>query len=420
MSGKANSSLTNRGRKINFCSDKIDSIAKTQLQQTLFFSMTYSRYILILKKGEPMKTLILLGLVMMQTEAITTLVTSPLPTIDTENMFNAIYSFPEQVEQALQIGKRITLTRSYDDIDHILFAGMGGSAMAGDITKALVKEICKKPITIIKNYTLPSWANERTLVICVSYSGNTEETLTCFEQAHQRNLPIIGLCTGGTLLEKLLSSDYDYIIVPGGLQPRAALGYLTIPLVYLLYKLNYVDSNIIRELELVPVHLKNYRETFAAQDPKNPAYLYAQNLRQFMPVIFAEADTTDCIAQRWAAQLAENSKMVSRTKTLPELNHNEIVGWYNNAHILKSSVVIWLLDRSMHERNRKRVDITKELLQGLPAVQLQFEGSGATWSHRLFYLIYFGDWISYWCAIAHETDPTTIVAIDTLKKRMRD
>lgn len=367
-----------------------------------------------------MKTLILLGLFMTQVEAITTLISSPLPEIDTENMFNAIYTFPEQVEQALHIGKRITLTRSYDEIDHILFAGMGGSAMAGDITKSLVKEICKKPITIIKNYTLPSWANERTLVICVSYSGNTEETLSCFEEAHRRNLPIIGLCTGGTLLERLLSFDYDYIMVPGGLQPRAALGYLTIPLVYLLNRLNYVDNTIIRELELVPTLLKNYREIFMAQEQKNPAYLYAQNLKQFMPVIFGEADTTDCIAQRWAAQLAENSKMISRTKTFPELNHNEIVGWHNNPHLLKGSVIIWLIDRSMHERNRKRVDITRELLHGLPAVQLQFEGTGTTWSHRLFYLVYFGDWISYWCAIAHETDPTTILAIDTLKKRMRD
>lgn len=366
-----------------------------------------------------MKTLILLGLIMIQTEAITTIVHSPLPDIDTENMFNAIYTFPEQLEQALHIGKRITLTRSYD-IDHILFAGMGGSAMAADITKSLVKERCNKPITIIKNYAIPAWANEHTLVICVSYSGNTEETLTCFDQAHQRNLPIIGLCTGGTLLEKLLSSDYDYIIVPGGLQPRAALGYLTIPLVYLLHKLNVIDNTVIQELETLPAHLKNYRDIFAAQEQKNPAYLYAENLKQCMPVIFAEAETTDCIAQRWAAQLAENSKMVSRTKTLPELNHNEIVGWKNNPHILKNSVVIWLIDQSMHERNRKRVEITKELLHGIPAIQLQFEGTGISWTQRLFYLVYFGDWISYWCAIAHETDPTTIMAIDTLKKRMKD
>jgi glucose/mannose-6-phosphate isomerase len=367
-----------------------------------------------------MKTFILLGLVMIQAEAVTTLTSSPLPHIDTENMFNAIYTFPEQIEQALHIGKRITLTRSYDDIEHIIFAGMGGSGMAGDITKSLVKEKCKKPICIIKNYTIPVWANERTLIICVSYSGNTEETLSCFDQAHQRNLPIIGLCTGGILLEKLLSSDYDYIIVPGGLQPRAALGYLTIPLVYLLYKLNYVDHSVIQELESVPAHLKQYRETFTSQEQKNPAYLYAINLKQFMPVIFGESETTDCIAQRWAAQLAENSKMISRTKTLPELNHNEIVGWHNNPHLLKGSVIIWLVDRTMHERNRKRVDITKELLHGLAATQLQFEGSGSSWSHRLFYLINFGDWISYWCAIAHETDPTSIVAIDALKNRMRD
>lgn len=366
-----------------------------------------------------MKNVFLLGLLIMQTEAIPTFIQSPLPNIDAQNMFNAIYAFPEQIEQALHIGRRITLTRSYDNIDHILFVGMGGSGMAGDITKALVKETCKKPITIAKNYQIPSWANQQTLVICVSYSGNTEETLACFDAAHERNLPIIGLCTGGALLEKLLTLDYDHIIVPGGLQPRAALGYLTIPLVYLLNKLNFINSTIIGELELIPTHLRSYREIFASQEKGNPAYIYASNLKQYMPVIFGESDTTDCIAHRWAAQLAENSKMVSRIRTLPELNHNEIVGWKNNPHILKCSAIIWLLDPSMDERNRKRAGITKQLLDGYPAIQLQFEGTGSTWSQRLFYLIYFGDWISYWCAIAHETDPTTIEAIDTLKRKMK-
>ncbi len=366
-----------------------------------------------------MKAYIALGLIVMQAHAITTVTQPPLPDIDKQNMFNAMYTFPEQLEQGLHIGKRISLHRTYDQIEHILFVGMGGSGMAGDITHSLVKHSCSKPIMVLKNYQLPAWVDQRTLVVCISYSGNTEETLSCFEQAHERKVPIIGLCTGGTLLEKLLTLDYDHIVIPGGLQPRAALGYLTAPLVYLMHKLGYIEDALIAELEKVPAHLKQYRQTFSVQENKNPAYLYATNLKQCMPVIFGESDTTACIAQRWRAQLAENSKMVSRVHSLPELDHNEVVGWRNNPHILKSSAVIWLTDPSMHERNRKRVGITKQLLEGHPVTQLQFEGSGSTWCQRLFYLINFGDWLSYWCALAHMTDPTPIETIDILKQKMR-
>lgn len=362
---------------------------------------------------------IVMVLCIMETQAISTLKQSPAPDIDIYNMFNAIYTFPEQIEQALHIGKRISLQHTYDHIEQICIVGMGGSGMAAHIMQSLLKETCTKNIVIHKNYTLPAWVQRNTLVICISYSGNTEETLSCFEQAHNRNVSIIGICAGGSLYEQLLTYDYDYIIVPHGLQPRAALGYLTVPLLYLIHKLGYIDDTIIKQLHNVPTHLKSYRDIFAAQDAKNPAYLYATNLKQCLPVIFGESNTTACIAQRWQAQFAENSKMISRTHMLPELNHNEIVGWKNNPHLLKSSAVIWLTDPDMHDRNKERCVITKNLLEGHPIIQLHFEGFGSDWCQRLFYLIHFGDWISYWCALAHSTDPTAITSIDMLKQTMR-
>lgn len=364
-------------------------------------------------------TIILIAIACIELQAVSILKNPPMPELDQQNMFNAIYTFPEQMEQGLRIGKRISLNKNYEHIDHVLIAGMGGSAMAGDIAKSLAAE-SSTPITVQKNYSLPAWANERTLVICLSYSGNTEETLNCFKEAHEKQLPIIGICTGGQLLEELLTHDYDHVVIPGGMQPRAALGYLVTPLVHLLGKLDVIDSAVIAQVEKVPQHLKLFRDTFTAQERKNPAYLFATNLKQCMPVIFAEAATTGCIAYRWAAQLAENSKMVSRVLMLPELNHNEVVGWKNNPHILKSSVIVWLSDPAMHERNHKRIGITKQLLEGLAVTQLQFQGSGENWPERLFYLIYFGDWISYWSAMAHTTDPTPIGIIDALKQKMKE
>jgi glucose/mannose-6-phosphate isomerase len=363
--------------------------------------------------------LLLTGLLIMNLQATKPEIKNPAPTVDTQNMFNAIYTFPEQMERAMRIGKKIKIRHSYKHINHIMFTGMGGSGMAGNIAKTLVQKQSPIAITIHNDYDLPNWVNENTLVICLSYSGNTEETLSCFDAAQKKNASIIGVTSGGILYEKLKENTYDIALIPEGMQPRAGLGYLTIPLLYILKKIGVINFDIEKDLKNTIKLLKVSREAFSVQEKSNLAYTYAQLFKKCTPIIYGEANSTGCIAQRWKAQFAENSKMLASTHLLPELDHNEIVAWQENPDLLKRSVIIWLNDKDMHPRNRARQNITKEVIGDMPYIQLEFEGIGNSQCERLFYLVHLGDWTSYWCALAHDVDPTAIVNINTLKSKMK-
>lgn len=350
-----------------------------------------------------------------QLHSLPVLKTPPVPELDASNMFNAIYTFPEQLQQAITIAKRIALKHDYTNTHSILFVGMADAGTACNITQTLIAQTCKKPVLLVQSYTLPAWADEHTLVICISYSGDTQGTLSCFDQAHERHIPIVGICSGGMLLDKLLNHDYDHVIIPAGLEQRAALGYMIAPLVYIMHQLHCADDQIINDLATVANHLKSYRDLLSIKDGANPTYLYAVNTKRYLPVIFGDSGSTVCIAHRWATQFAQNSKMISHVSSLTELAHCQLAGWKNNPHLLKNCIIIWLTDVTMDTRNKQCMDRCKELLQNLPAVQIQFQGSGANWCQRLFYLLYFGDWISYWCALEHATDPTPVELIATLK-----
>ena len=366
-----------------------------------------------------MKKYIALGLIIMHSHIQP--ITIHCPSLcDEQNMFEAIYSFPDQMEASMKIGAKIKLNHTYTDINHILFTGMGGSGMAGNMVKTLIQQESAIPISIHKNYDLPNWVNEQTLVICLSYSGSTEETLSCFEAARKKNAPIIGITSGGILCDVLLRNNYDVIHIPDGLAPRAALGYLSIPLLYLMKKLGITNIDADLELGKAITLLKKYRTQFSNPCTENPAYAFAKHYSNLLPVIYGEHETTAIIAQRWQAQFAENSKMIARVHVLPEMDHNEIVGWQENPTLLKQSIVIWLIDLTMHPRNRARQRITREVIGNTAAAHLDIEGIGESWCQRMFYLVHLGDWISYWCALAHNVDPTVIRNIDMLKEKMRN
>lgn len=343
---------------------------------------------------------------------------NPFPAIDTQNMFQAIYTFPDQLEQAMQLGETIKLAHTYDHIHTIVCAGMGGSAMAADVACLLAANSLKIPVTVVRNYSLPFWVNKSTLVILCSYSGSTQETLSCFADAQEHGAIIAGICSGDKLLSLLTDNNYDKVVIPGGTQPRAALGYLMVPLLYLLHKAGFICNSFMPELHASIAQLKKSRETFCTAQEDNKAYSLAQQISPSLPLIYGSLDNTSIIATRWRAQFAENSKMISSAHALPELDHNEIVGWKNNQEILHKLGIIWLIDRAMHPQNIKRVAITKEVIGSLPAYQIEVQGVGESLTQRMLDLINLGDWVSYWLAILHKSDPTTIDNIVRLKEAM--
>ena len=340
--------------------------------------------------------------------------------IDPQDMFSAIYHFADQIKESIIIGEKINLNNDYSSCRNIVVAGMGGSAIGGDVIKTITHNELIVPFYVNRNYSLPNWVNEKTLVICSSYSGNTEESLSAYEDAVEKGAMICGISTGGKLSENIKSKGYDLISIPGGLQPRAALAYSFVPMLYLLNKIGLISSVLIDNLSSSIDSLEAKRETNSIGDTTNPIYKLAKEIYGMIPIIYGITDTSGVIALRWKGQLCENSKMLAYHNEIPEMNHNEIVGWGNNPDLLAELSVIWLRDENDNDRLCARQNITKSLLDDIDIMQHEVYAEGASNLERLIDLINYGDWLSYWCAILHNTDPSPVEKINKLKKALEE
>ena len=335
--------------------------------------------------------------------------------IDTDNMHQSIYEFSDHLMQAVEIGKSIALKNQYSDIHNVVVAGMGGSAIGGDVARLLCKNELKVPMVVSRNYTLPGWVNKNTLVICSSYSGNTEETLAAFEHARDKGAQIVGISTGGILSEKMAEFELDLVTIPGGLQPRAALGFSLVPMLFLMKQTGLIGPETMDQLPDAASFIASIRDQYGKQSDDNPTYSLAQRIYKTIPVIYGETDATGTLAVRFKGQLSENAKMLAYCNELPEMNHNEIVGFKNNQDILNHISVIWLKDEKDHPRTAVRQDSTREIIGDLCANHEVISAQGDSAAIRYLQLIHYGDWVSYWCAILHQTNPTPVKRIVRLK-----
>jgi glucose/mannose-6-phosphate isomerase len=338
--------------------------------------------------------------------------------LDPENMYNAIYSFPNQMEKAIFIGNNIVLSRGYYECKNIVVAGMGGSAVGGDLLSLIFNNYLSIPLVVSRNYDLPNWVDEHTLVICSSYSGNTEETLSAFRIAHSKNARIIGITTGGKLSSLLKENQYDEINIPDGFQPRAAVGFSLIPMLYLLKNILKLNIDLDAILTYSKNSLLNVRNLYSQEIPENPVYTLAKQIFKKCIIIYSETGKTDKLAVRLKGQFCENSKMLAFVNELPEMNHNEIVGWENNESIFKKFCILWIIDKDGHNKNQKRMTISQSILQELPVQQFKIILEGKSEIEKIIHNIFFGDWLSYWCAILHKTNPTPVQKIHYLKQAL--
>ena len=295
---------------------------------------------------------------------------------------------------------------------------MGGSAIGGDINNMLLRDDLAIPLIVSRNYNIPKWANKHTLVIVSSYSGDTEETLSAFDDALLKECQIIGITTGGTLLNKISVNNLDHIIMPKGLQPRAALAYSFVPMLYLFLELGLIEMDLHNNLINSVTLLQSVRDSYRHNDQNNKTWILSNKIYNTIPIIYGESDNTSIIALRWSNQLCENSKMLSFCNELPEFNHNEIVGWENNSSIIEKLSIIWLNDKSNHERIDIRQEITSKILDNVVDKQFEISLNGNTRFERLLHLIHFGDWVSLWCAYLHNTDPSPVEKIANLKNEL--
>ncbi len=339
---------------------------------------------------------------------------------DKSNMFDVLLGFSEQVSEALKIGQAIELNRNEFNFGKIIISGLGGSAISGDLLRSSCVYESPVPVFINRNYRLPHFADKHTLVILSSYSGNTEETLSSYEEALSRKCNVICISSGGKLSLLAENNKHLLIKVPGGLQPRCALGYSFFPLLILFTKLELIRDKTFQVNSIIK-RLKSRSLQYSAMDEnENNALKIANYLVGKIPVIYSSIDFFDIVNLRWRGQLSENAKTLAYGNYLPEMNHNEIVGWQENPELLKKIGVIALRDAEDNEPIKKRMEITLNIIKPLASLILQVEGEGESLLERIFDVIYLGDWMSYYLALINKTDPTPVEKINYLKNKLAE
>jgi glucose/mannose-6-phosphate isomerase len=338
--------------------------------------------------------------------------------VDPSDMYRLIKEFPAQAREAIRIGNEASLKLSVRGIREIVLCGLGGSAIGGDLLKSYLGAELKVPFLVNRHYVLPGFVGPQTLVIISSYSGNTEETTTAHREAIKRKARILCISSNGLTATLAKKRRTPLISIPGGLPPRAALAYSFFPLLIALGRLGLI-KNKSREIKETVALLDEKSAAYSNPDPSaNRALQLATELRGRLSVIYSSTERFDAVNTRWRGQLAENAKTLSFGHVLPEMNHNELVGWKVLKEQMREMEVVFLRDRGDHPRVQVRMDITKQLISQYTPHVVEVWSEGTSLLARMFSLVSLGDWVSYYLAILHGEDPRPVAVIDHLKTEL--
>lgn len=339
--------------------------------------------------------------------------------IDKSNMLDLLSGFPTQCRHAVRIGELFSIPKPYRKVNNIVFSGLGGSAIGADLIRSYVIDDIKVPILVNRDYTLPKFVGKDTLFFACSYSGDTEETLSSYEEAKRRGAKIIALSSGGKLEAEAKDDGVPFISIPKGYPPRTALGYSFFPPLVVLSKFGFVPDKE-EDINEAISGMTNSRDHILSPQikaSKNYAKRLALELKDKYVIVYAANRYIDSVVTRWRGQLAENSKALSSSHVLPEMNHNEIVGWVFPKKLLKDFVVVILRDKGEHPRVARRIEITKTIIKKKSnIIEVRSKGNGLL--SRIFYLIYFGDFVSFYLAILNGVDPTPVDTVTYLKRQL--
>jgi glucose/mannose-6-phosphate isomerase len=298
----------------------------------------------------------------------------------------------------------------------LVVCGMGGSAIGGDLAAAVLGDRATRPLRTVRDYALEPWAGPDTMVLCSSYSGNTEETLACFEAAGIVGAPRVVATTGGALAEAARAEDVPVIGVPSGMQPRAAVIYMTLAALECA-AICGAGPALHTEIDSATRLLERLAERWGPDAPEDSqAKALARELQGRLPVIVGSGPTI-APAMRWKTQLNENPEVPAYVSQLPEGSHNEIVGWRRAAQIAPVSAVL-LGDSDQHPRLRHRVKLTCAEIERSGGRVARVESEGETRLERVLSLVFLGDLVSVYLAALDGVDPTPVAAIDRLKAEL--
>jgi len=325
-------------------------------------------------------------------------------------MDQLVAEFPAQILKAIKIGEAAEINAAQNPIHKIFVAGMGGSGIGANFVAQFVSKECKVPYTIGKDYEVPAYIDAHTLVICSSYSGNTEETVACFDAIVGSGAKIVVICSGGKLRDRAVEHDLDFIQLPAGApSPRACLGYSLVQQLYILKKLDLVGNTQIGALKGAVELIEQERSAI-----KDAAKELASKIYNKLPIVYSST-AMEPVAVRFRQQINENGKMLCWHHVLPEMNHNELVGWRESNPNL---AVIFLRNENDPKRTKIRTDITRGIVSGYTDNVFEVHAMGSNLIEKSLYLVHFVDWVSVYLADNRSMDAVEIKVIDYLKDEL--
>lgn len=319
-----------------------------------------------------------------------------------------VQDFTNQLREAKAIAEKAVISES-KTIKSVLITGLGGSGIGGTIISELLADSCPVPIIINKDYFLPAFVNESTLVIVSSYSGNTEETLSAMSAAISKKAQIVCISSGGKVLELARQHQFDFIEIPGGKPPRSCIGLGLVEMLKVFVAKGLADKKIFADLDKSIALLDSENEAI-----KTEAKKIAERLTNKFPILYSLGSCEGTVV-RFRQQINENSKMLCSHHTFPEMNHNELVGWTTRNEDL---VVVTFHTGFDYARTKKRYDVCRPIFEKYASAVIDIHAKGDSKLEQFFYLINIGDWISCYIADIRGIDPVEVKVIDHLKAEL--
>jgi glucose/mannose-6-phosphate isomerase len=342
--------------------------------------------------------------------------------IDVERMIDRVLEMPAQMEQSWEVAGSFAEGQSAPT-SQMVVCGMGGSAIGGKLLKDLIGREKGASIHLERGYLLPSFAGTDTKVICISYSGNTEEVVSTFREGLSKGCEVSVITSGGILMDETVKAGVPLLKVPDGIPPRAAIGYLFTPLLRLVAEwgiFSIDESGFYSALE-------NTKSLLIKCGPDadlagNSALQLAHRLYGKVPLIYSGDGLLSGISYRWKCQLNENSKCMAFSNTFPELGHNEVMAWECPEKLRQDIFLIMLRDMGDHPRVQKRIDATMSILEPLAggSIGLNSEGGDGEAGRlsRLLSMLAMADLTSVYLAVEYGRDPTPIGKIEEIKNKL--
>ncbi len=338
---------------------------------------------------------------------------------DPADMLGRISELPAQVRDAWDAIQAFDPPSAYRELDAVIVTGMGGSAIGGSLVQALAEPECSVPIAVSRDYHLPAYVDENTLVIASSYSGNTEETLSALDEALDLGAKTMAVTTGGRLAEIASERGLPLVQFSYDAPPRAAVGHSFTLLLGLLVRLGLLEDKAAEVAESIDV-MQRLQRVVSPQVPsaRNPTKDLARRLHGKVPTVYG-AGILASVARRWKGQFNENAKTWAAFDELPELNHNTVLGYQFPSHVTDTAFVIMLRSSLDDPRTATRFDVTAELLEQAGIEYATVSSWGESPTAQMLSVIHYGDYVSYYLAALNQVDPTPVPTIDYLKKKLR-